>query len=433
MRDQLAWLDAAEVVRPGDLQEAREMVVQGAGDGGRGPGGRASALLVRGSGTKLAWGHPAERVDRVIDTGGLDRLIAHEPGDMTATVQAGMSLATLRIELAREGQELAIDPPLGPPLGPPAAPPAGEEQGRSATLGGIFACNDSGPRRLRYGSLRELVIGATVILADGTVARSGGKVIKNVAGYDLCKLFCGAFGTLGLVAELTVRLHPIPERTCSLRAPVDARGATDLGLALMASPLEPAAVDHDGETLWLRFEGSEAQADEQRVRAREFIVRRGLDCQLVRDDEQDGQWAALSEAGAGRPGETVLRIATLPGQLAALADTVADLRDRGRDRGLAMTMTSQVCLGLHTVRIGHGDAASHVEIARGLRARAIELGGHAVIRQAGQGLQPGEQEPSENRLDPFGPPPSSFPVMRRIKQQFDPERRFSPGRFVGGL
>lgn len=434
-----AWLSEAEIVRPGDLREAREMILDGAGMAGarRDARGRradqATALLVRGSGTKLAWGRAAERVDRVIDTAGLNRLVAHDPGDMTATVQAGMTLAGLRSELARAGQELAVDPPLGQAV----------EAARSATLGGIFACNDSGPRRLRYGSLRELVIGATVILADGTVARSGGRVIKNVAGYDLCKLFCGAFGTLGMVAELTVRLHPVPERVCTLRTSVDVDRASSLGVALMASPLEPAAVDHDGETLWIRFEGSEAQAVEQRVRGREFVVAQGLECDVVPEAEQDEQWRALSEDGAGSAGETVLRVATLPGQLAPLGEIV---RGAGQDRDAAIAMTSQVCLGLHTVRLAGGDAAGHAAITRHLRARVIELGGHVVIRQKCEGFdgERAEGGPESSPagspaglpagfMDPFGPPPSSFVVMKRIKAELDPDRRFSPGRFVGGL
>ena len=420
-----SWLDGIEAgietgietVRPGDLGEARDAVMDGRE--------RGSALLVRGGGTKLGLGWPPERIDRVIDTTGLHRLIDHDPGDMTATVQAGMTLAALAEELARAGQRLAVDPPLG--------------DKKSATVGGVFASNDSGPCRLGHGSLRELVIGMTVILGDGTMARSGGKVIKNVAGFDLCKLFCGSLGTLGLVAELTVRLHPIPEHVETVRVASNAGQGSELALALMASPLEPSAVVYDGDVLWIRFEGSRGRAMAESERARALVAGQGLSSDRVPEKDSQALWSEMSERLAGLPGETVVRIASLPARLEAVVQAVHDVMQASAS-DVTASWQSQVCLGLHVVRIVGGEAAAHAGIVRALRARIIELGGHAVVWRQGAGLDGAGSGPGEkgaidpiDPIDPFGPLPSAFPVMRRVKERLDPGRRFAPGRFIGRL
>jgi glycolate oxidase FAD binding subunit len=153
---------------------------------------------VRGAGTKLRWASE-EPVGVELSTAGLDRVIEHNAGDLTAVLEAGVPLARAQELFRSEGQMLALDPP----------------DAGGATVGGIVAANDSGPLRARYGGARDLVVGMRVALADGTVAKSGGKVIKNVAGYDLAKLFTGSFGTLGAILEVSVRLHPIPPVTAT--------------------------------------------------------------------------------------------------------------------------------------------------------------------------------------------------------------------------
>ncbi|MEA2191444.1 MAG: glycolate oxidase binding subunit [Solirubrobacteraceae bacterium] len=166
----------------------------------------ATAVRIEGAGTK-PWGHPGADCALRLHTGALDRIVEHNEGDLTAVLQPGVSLAELDATLARADQMLALDPPLG--------------AGATATIGGAIAAADSGPLRHRYGAPRDLVLGVSVALSDGTIAKAGGKVIKNVAGYDLAKLFCGSFGTLGLIVELAVRLHPRP------RAHATATGTTD--------------------------------------------------------------------------------------------------------------------------------------------------------------------------------------------------------------
>jgi glycolate oxidase FAD binding subunit len=169
-------------------------------------------------------------------TSRLDRILEHEPGDLTCVVEAGLRLSALTEALAPHGQMLALDPPGDP------------------TIGACVAGNLSGPRRHRYGTARDLVIGVTVVLGDGTVASSGGKVVKNVAGYDLGKLFCGSAGTLGLIARVSLRLHPVPDARATVVAPADPERA----LAVLGSTLVPSAVDlHWPDRLALLFEGSE--------------------------------------------------------------------------------------------------------------------------------------------------------------------------------
>ncbi|MGH2949857.1 MAG: FAD-binding oxidoreductase, partial [Solirubrobacteraceae bacterium] len=201
----------------------------------------------RGGGTKLSWLAGNEAVD--LDTRGLNRILEHNQGDFTAVLEAGVPLVGAQATFARAGQMLALDPPLG--------------EGDAATLGGVIATNDSGPLRHRFGGVRDLVVGITVVLSDGTVAQSGGKVIKNVAGYDLAKLFAGSYGTLGLIARVAVRLHPAPAATATVAGTstdpdrLAAAAAALARLPLEADCLDVAFQDGSGRVL-LRFGGAAA-------------------------------------------------------------------------------------------------------------------------------------------------------------------------------
>src|SRR5258708_167161 len=174
----------ARIQTPETFEEAAGMLAAAAGEG----------LTVRpqGGGTKLGWGRVAPPPDIELHTTRLDRILEHNAGDLTAVLEAGVPLARAQERFAQAGQMLAVDPPLGGRDGDDATP-------GSATVGGVVATGDSGPLRHRYGAPRDLILGMTVALADGTIARSGGKVIKNVAGYDVGKLFAGSFGTLGTI------------------------------------------------------------------------------------------------------------------------------------------------------------------------------------------------------------------------------------------
>jgi glycolate oxidase FAD binding subunit len=221
-----------------------------------------------------------------VSEGPLDRILEHEAGDLTCTVEAEIRLSALQEALAPHGQMLALDPPADP------------------TVGACLAANLSGPRRHRYGTMRDLVIGATVVLHDGTVASSGGKVVKNVAGYDLGKLFCGSEGRLGRVVRLSLRLHPVPEATATVVAPPDAAQA----LAVLRSTLVPSAVDvHWPDRLALLFEGSERAVAAQVDAARELVGGK---------PEEDEVWVEAAERQARATG----RLSFAP---AALADVLA--------------------------------------------------------------------------------------------------------------
>jgi glycolate oxidase FAD binding subunit len=397
----------SEALRPTTLAEARDVVRDTPG-----------ALLFRGGGTKQGWGAPPERVDAVVETTELDELVEHSASDMVAIVEAGMRLSALQETLARSGQWLAVDPPC-------------VDEG--ATLGGVFATNDHGPRRLRYGTARDLVIGVTVVLADGTVARSGGRVVKNVAGYDLMRLFCGSLGTLGLVTELIVRLHPVPEASLTARITGQVAALCELVLAVLASPLEPTALDLVGEgargdtlderrALWVRLEGRPAGIAAQAETFRTLAAGHGLDVTDHLDGTDEAEvWRRLTAAHAGTEGETVARASTLPDRLPQVAAAAAEVAAQA---AAEVQLASHAGLGLHTARFS-GDPAAQAEGVRAWRQRIAALGGTVVLRRYVDGLG--------SPTDVFGPEPSAISVMRRMKAQLDPDRRCAPGRFVGGI
>ena len=251
--------------------------------------------------------------DVVLSTGRLDRMLEHEAGDLTAIVEAGMRLSELQAELEPHGQMLALDPPGNP------------------TIGGCIAANLSGPRRHRYGTARDLVIGVTVVLADGTIASSGGKVVKNVAGYDLGKLFCGSEGRLGLIARVALRLHPRPDTARTLVVPVaSAVDAGEKARAILRAPLAASAVD----LLWpgrlsVLFEGGRRGVDEQ------FDLARAL----VGGGEDDGAvWEQVASRQASslgrllfRPGELVQTLAVVDEAVVRVSAGVAYVRESPPD------------------------------------------------------------------------------------------------------
>lgn len=199
----------------------------------RAAGTEGRRVRIRGGGTKASWGTPTEPPEVEVATERLDRLLEHNEGDLTAVFEAGLPLARAQEALADAGQMVALDPPYSLP-----------GEGDGATIGGVVATGDSGPLRHRYGAPRDLILGITVALSDGTVARAGGKVIKNVAGYDLGKLFTGSFGTLGLIVEVVMRLHPRPAQTVTAVGVSDNADALgDAALTVAHSPFGPECLD----------------------------------------------------------------------------------------------------------------------------------------------------------------------------------------------
>lgn len=331
-----------------------------------------SSVAVRGGGSKSGWGGVATPADIEVSTGGLDRIVEHAEGDFVVTVQAGARFADVQREIGAKGQWLALDPPEA-----------------DATIGGIVSTAASGPRRLRFGTPRDLLIGVTVVLADGTVARSGGKVVKNVAGYDLGKLFCGAFGTLGVVAQCTFRLHPRPRAVRCVSVAVDDPG--DAVRSLRRSAFRPSAIEYDGAHLSVLVEAFESAADAQAEQIRALV---------------GGEVSAgVPDAFGARPwrsGETGLK-ATY--RIGSLSDALALA---GWLRVSAHAASGVMWLG------GDVDAKALGELRAGFAA----LGGTVVVVTAPDEVKRG--------LDVWGPM-RGVGVMRRIRDQFDPDRRMNPG------
>lgn len=382
------------VVRPRGLAEAHEAMVASAAAG--------QVVVIEGGGTKREWGADVGGADVFVQTSGLDGLVAHNHGDMTAVVGAGMRLEALQQELARAGQWLALDPPSGPD---------------GATLGGLMATGEAGPRRHRYGTMRDLVIGVTVVLADGSVARSGGQVIKNVAGYDLAKLLCGSLGTLGLVTEVSLRLHPLAPSSATVRVPATPRAATAVVLDLLASPVVPSALDWAEGALWVRLEGSAEGVDPQVDQVVSLARGRSFACDALRGEEESRAWGSLLGAERAEDGETVARAASLPGRLGEVAEALERSAERA---GVGASLTSRAGLGLHGARLT-GPLEAQAQAVALWRAEVSRLGGSVVVTRRPAGLA--------GLVEVWGPAPSAVAVMRRVKEQLDPAGRLAPGRF----
>jgi len=356
-------------------------------------GTAGQAVRPVGVGTKLGWGSPGPEGAADLETSGLNEILEHNVGDFTAVLGAGVRLADAQARFAAEGQMLALDPPLG--------------EGDGATVGGMIATGDSGPMRHRYGGVRDLVVGMTVILSDGTIAKSGGKVIKNVAGYDLAKLFAGSYGTLGLIASVSVRLHPLPVRSATAVATSeDPAALAGAAASLAALPLEADCLDvcWDGDRGHLLVRFGAAAAQDQAESAAERMRGLGLDDARAEaeDDEIWNRERALQRSAEG----IVLKVSGRPTDLPAVI--AAARAQRG-------TVVSRAALGLSWLALpADADAAA---VREALHPRpVVALDGAGRVADAWP-----------------APPPGTLAVMARLKERFDPARIFRPGAYVGGL
>jgi glycolate oxidase FAD binding subunit len=364
-------------------------------------------VIPRGGATKMDWGNAPHGGDLILSTRRLNRIVEHAWGDMTATVEAGCTLQQLQQTLAEHGQRLALDP-LWP---------------EKATIGGILATNDSGPLRIRFGSLRDLIIGITLALADGTLAKSGGKVVKNVAGYDLPKLATGSLGTLGVITQAIFRLHPIPRETRSLTftAP-DNTAMNALVLAILDAKLVPTGLqvcvaDTSLPEIDLRFEGTAAGCEAQVQQA----VRLAAGCRQI--EAQPDAWNAPEAVWGGLEPSVVCKFTLLP---ASMKTFFAKVRGVAEQAHLRWRLVAQA-VGAGCLRL-EGDAAALdafpgaiAELRQDLEAH----GGSLVVLRCPSAVK--------SKLDVWGSPGDAFPVMRSIKAQFDPAGVLNPGRFIGGI
>jgi glycolate oxidase FAD binding subunit len=374
-------------VQPKTFAEAAATLAQ-AGSGGL-------SVRFHGSGTKLAWGRPAPAAEIELHTTGLNTIVEHNAGDLTAILEAGVPLASAQETFAAAGQMLALDPPLGDQA--------------TATIGGIVATGDSGPLRHRYGAPRDLVIGATVALGDGTIAHSGGKVIKNVAGYDLAKLFAGSFGTLGLILSVSVRLHPLHGRTTALGACPDPERLGAAAVALAASPLELEALDVAWRAgrggILMRCAGPEHARRARRAGRRlEELGLAGVE--VTTDDEP--LWER-QRAGQRSRDAALVRVAAAPTALPAVI------------------RASEACEGLLVGRAALGTSYVTLDPDRVAQLRqALPAGAVSSVLDAPAEIR-GQQDP----WGPLEPPVKA--LMHSVKARFDPTGVCNRGLFVDGI
>ncbi len=366
-----------------------------------------------GGGTMLDLGRPLDRVDLAISTSKLTAVLDHQPANLTVKTEAGITLDSLNAALAREGQTLPLDPP----------------RGERATIGGILAANASGPKRVRFGAARDLLIGLRVALPDGQIVHGGGDVVKNVAGYDLPKLFIGSLGTLGIIVEASFKIVPLPPASATLVAGFDRlEEAFDLGLRVLRSPLLPYGVEvvnfSAAAALGLerrcaaiiRFAGL-ASAVGRQLSDTDKWAREGKASRVESLDEDAALWARLCDLVYDRP--VVLKLSALPADLAGLANSAEQV-------AAAHGLTA--CLLAHSVGIllvglsGPGDAIAAVaEMRAAAEARQARL----VVQRASREVRA--------QVDVWGPVGSDLAIMQRLKKAFDPNRILNPGRFVGGI
>lgn len=363
---------------------------------------RAGALVsVQGNGTKQRWGNCGSVHDLLLSTEKMSRWVEHAWDDLTFTVQAGMKVADVQAELAKHGQRLALDP-LWP---------------ERSTIGGVVASNDSGTLRLRYGSVRDLILGVTVVLANGTIARSGGKVVKNVAGYDLPKLLTGSMGTLAVITEATFRAHPLPKTSRTLTFHfADIPSANRFMLAVNDSPLVPSSMQlraafGSQPLVDIRFDGIQAGIDAQTA----TVV--SLAAGANHEEASQDIWRSRELLFEGDGNRLVAKLSVLPSKI---ADTCA----AAAKNFVRATIVIQAT-GLGLIR-GEADSTEQLSSSlAALRESVRHLAGTMVLLDA----------PNELRAatDVYGPASDAYPLMARVKQRFDPNGILNRGRFAGGI
>jgi glycolate oxidase FAD binding subunit len=389
------------VAEPATVEEAAEVMKSCARDRQR--------LVFVGGGTDLGVGAPPAGVDVLLRTGRLSRVVEHSPSDQIVVAEAGLSLAALQRTLAAHGQRLGLDPP-------------GADQ---ATLGGIVAANAFGARRTRFGTARDLIIGLSIVRADGTAARGGGKVVKNVAGFDLPRLFVGSLGTLGLITSVTFRLHPLPEASATVAVePITGGQARALVVATREAQLEPASMmllaGPGSLRLGVRFEGFGPGVRQQAARFSGLVQSAGLRGELLDEAGAVAFWTRHEAARAS--GAVRVRLSAPPSALAqVLAGAVAPLAV-GLEPGWAAL---DPWVGCGFAGGTAADPASAVAALQRARQALVALGGSLTLAAAPPAVRAG--------FDPWGAPPAAVEVMRRLKARLDPEGRLAPGRFVGGI
>ncbi len=395
--DAVAGVQPKLVIEPGTESELAEVL--------RLSNGAGLAVIPRGGGTKLGWGNSPARADLILSTARLTEVIEHAWADLTVTVEAGCTIQRLQETLAQHGQRLALDP-LWP---------------EKATIGGVLSTNDSGALRLRFGALRDLIIGVTIALPDGTLASSGGKVVKNVAGYDLPKLVAGALGTLGVITRAVFRLHPLPRSTRSFTiSTANAEAAQRFVLAIQDSKLAHAFLQtHFSDDIPpvsdILFEGTEAGLAAQEAQLRSLAA----PADVLK--ASTSTWTAREQLWtfSDRASTAIAKISILPANLARTMKLVEHVANGQQVRWKALTYAT----GLGWLRL-EGKPGSLRGALQSLRGELEGQHGSLVA------LHRPEKMPA---FDAWGNAGDALSLMKSVKQQLDPKNTLNPGRFVGGI
>jgi glycolate oxidase FAD binding subunit len=369
-------------------------------------------ILPCGQGSKLHWGGLLGDIDLVVSTSKINQLIDHAAGDMTVTVEAGMGLEELQTILAKANQFL----PLGPNL------PAG------TTIGGAIATALTGSWRQRYGGVRDLLLGISFLRADGELAKAGGRVVKNVAGYDLMKLFTGSYGTLGMLTQVTFRVYPLPEASQTLLCTGDLAGITQAAQTLLNSALTPTSFDllsprlaqelgaENNLGLLVRFEGIPASVGEQSDRLHQLATSCNLKTLTYQDQSEASLWQGLTNQifpNTQTPTITC-KIGIIPTAASQLLQSLHNLDNSS--------------LGL--IHAGSGVGWLHLDPATTSSAMITKLRGQCQNDQGYLSLLAAPTE-YKQQLDVWGYSGNALEIMQKLKQQFDPQAILSPQRFVG--
>jgi len=393
--DAVAGVPAQMVAEPGSEQELAA-VLRYANEAGL-------CAVPRGGGTKLSWGNPPARLDLIVSTLRLNRVVEHAWADLTVIVEAGCTIQSLQDTLVQRGQRLALDV-LWP---------------ERATVGGVLSTNDSGALRLRFGGARDLIIGMTLALPDGTLATSGGKVVKNVAGYDLPKLATGALGTLGVITRAIFRLYPLPQNTRTLS--ISTRSAAEMQrfvLEIQDSQLAHSALqvrfgtDTPPEADIL-FEGTQAG-----LAAQETHLKKLAESNRV-TETGPAVWKARDRLWSSANTGAVAKISLLPADIAKTVEAVERITVGQMVHWSAVVQAT----GLGSLRLDGDAEALHTSL-RELRANMERDGGSLVVLHQPTGAAP---------VEAWGNPGDVLPLMSALKKQFDPKNILNRGRFVGGI
>ena len=368
-----------------------------------------------GGGTAISIGNPPLKVHVIIGLNRLNQVVEHDEANLTATLAAGMTVADAQVVVAQQHQFLPFDPPYP----------------ERATIGGSIAANLNGPRRNFYGGVRDLVIGMKVALATGESIKAGGKVVKNVAGYDMCKLFVGSLGTLGIIMEATLRMSPIPETAATIIAAGPLSQVLRLADDLAHSPLLPAAVfllnspastaidsaQRDWQVaVW--SEGFEETVARHLRDVRTMAERIGLSTETLRDVTHRRLWDKIRDFPL-QPDRLVYRV-TVP--RAAMPEVLKIVHER-KTKDLYSAIVCDLVVG--TVWIAPEENEASPEQFSELITLARERGGHALMLAGPPAFK--------EAVDVWGAPPPALSLMREIKRRFDPKGILNPGRFASGL